>query len=156
MSDQEKLQAIKDQSRREQAQRAQAEIADKRKSGRKKPERFALWVALALIVGVANLYFFLSKEPEQPDRSPNYAELANTMNEYNRSAFRLAAVRELKARGIYLDNPEAVTSERLSAELFVAYFRSEGQSYRLRGNYICESLELISEKRKNPACYFWE
>ena len=157
MSDQERLQAIKDQSRKEQAERAQAEIAEKRKSGRIKPERISVpIVVLAIFAIVGLMYVYTAKEPEQPDEGEDYWAMTERVLEYNRVAFRIAAVRELAGRGISLDNPEALQSERLSGELFVANFKSQGRTYRLRGKFICESMALISEKRQNPACYLWQ
>lgn len=157
MSDQERLQAIKEKSRRQQAERAQAEIAEKRKPGRKKPERVSAGtIALALFAIVGLTYLYTAREPEQPSRGDNYAELAKRMVEYNRAAFRIAAVRELAGRGIDVDDPEAVQGERLSGDLFLASFKSHGRSYSLRGKFICESFELASEKRQNPACYRWQ
>lgn len=159
MSDQEKLQAIRQQAQREKAERLQREQARKMSTGDRQNRRTGirlkelLVIPVALAVGLWLWNHYSQPEPEKKDFFDRYAAVLETRD----NAVAYAALHHLQREGWNIDLVSEMSAQPLGTnDYFKIQFGYQGKRYQVVAHQACQPNVLDFKTQSDPDCYIWK
>lgn len=158
MSNEEKLQAIRQQAQREKAERIQRDQASNARSGYRQKRRTGirvkelLVIPIALAVGLWLWNHYSQPEPEEEDFFEKYAGVVETRDK----AVAYAALGYLQRQGWNIDLISEMSASSLGTTgNFKVQFSHDGSSYQIVAQQACQPNGVDLNAQRDPDCYIW-
>ncbi len=151
----ERLERIRQATRRQKAEDQQRELAANRPPRNSRKINFGwpyVWAMLLLVVGA--LYVYGSRE--QPQDKANRWQLGRDIESLHVKAAQQAGIRYLAGQGFDINTIDSITAEEMDGgRLYQITMLTGNRTQTLTAHLTCQNDELNVKDRMQPDCYTW-
>lgn len=159
MSNEEKLQAIRQQAQREKAERLQRDQAGKVNKEDRQNRRTGIRVKDLLVIPVSlavGLWLWNHYSQPEPEKEDSFDEF-EAVFEARDSAVAYATLHHLQRKGWNIDLISDISAQPLDTnDHFKIQFGYQGKRYQVVAHQACQPNVLDFKTQSDPDCYIWK